>query len=122
MTTRGDVTTAEARPVPAHPAGSIPAGPMLSRLGHELRSPLNGIMGLTRIMLMKLAAGPVEPAEQIRPLEVVQVSAGQLLTTVDREDASSLATSATLVVENLWFTVVQLPPDGARGDPQRPPP
>jgi two-component system, chemotaxis family, response regulator Rcp1 len=30
--------------------------------------------------------------------------------------------SVVASIENFWFTVVQLPPDSARGDPQRPPP
>lgn len=61
----------------------MPVG-VLSKMGHELRSPLNGVIGLTRIMLMKLAAGPVDAQQQIRQLEMVQTSANRLLTIIER--------------------------------------
>lgn len=65
------------------PAPVLSVG-VLSKLGHELRSPLNGVIGLTRIMLMKLAAGPVDTQQQIRHLELVQTSANRLLATIER--------------------------------------
>lgn len=68
---------------PAPPLPSMPAG-VLSKMGHELRSPLNGVIGLTRIMLMKLAAGPVDAGQQIRQLEMVQTSANRLLASIER--------------------------------------
>jgi len=37
--------------------GPLPGSDLLSKLGHELRSPLNGIVGLTNIMLIKLNGG-----------------------------------------------------------------
>lgn len=61
-----------------------PGGEALSKLGHELRSPLTGIIGLTRILLMKLAAGTADPVQQKRQLEMIQTSAGRSLATVER--------------------------------------
>jgi len=65
-------------------ADGLPGGPLLAKLGHELRSPLTGILGLSRIMLVKLAAGPADPDQQIRQLELLRASADQMLQTVDR--------------------------------------
>lgn len=62
----------------------LPGAPLLSRLGHELRSPLTGILGLSRIMLVKLAAGAAEPGQQINQLELLRASAEQMLRTIDR--------------------------------------
>lgn len=59
-------------------------GSALSKMGHELRSPLNGIIGLTRIMQMKHAAGSVDAAQQLRQLDMVQTSAQRLLATIER--------------------------------------
>ena len=59
-------------------------GSVLSKMGHELRSPLNGIIGLTRIMQMKHAAGSVDAAQQLRQLDMVQTSAQRLLATIER--------------------------------------
>lgn len=57
---------------------------LLSPLGHELRGPLTGILGLTRVMLVKLASGPVDMDRHIKQIELVQTSARQLLETVER--------------------------------------
>jgi signal transduction histidine kinase len=57
---------------------------LLSKLGHELRTPVSGIIGLTHIMTMKLARGPVDTAEQLRQLEMVSSSAERLLTIIER--------------------------------------
>jgi signal transduction histidine kinase len=62
----------------------LPGIDVLSKLGHELRGPLNGIIGLSRIMLVKIAAGAADTSHQVRQLEMIQASAGQLLTTVER--------------------------------------
>jgi hypothetical protein len=35
---------------------------VLSKLGHELRSPLAGIVSLARILLMRIDAGKSDPA------------------------------------------------------------
>jgi len=65
-------------------AGAMPDVPLLAKLGHELRSPLTGILGLSRIMLVKLAAGPADPDQQIRQLEMLRTTADHMLQTVDR--------------------------------------
>jgi signal transduction histidine kinase len=62
----------------------LPGLDVLSRLGHDLRSPLDGIIGLVRIMLLKLAAGPADPAYQVRQLELIQASAHHMLRTVEK--------------------------------------
>jgi signal transduction histidine kinase len=62
----------------------LPGAVLLSKLGHELRSPLTGIVGLTRLMLTKLAEGSVSTAQQVRQLEMVRTSATEMLETVDR--------------------------------------
>jgi signal transduction histidine kinase len=68
---------------------------LLSKLGHELRSPLAGIVGLTRIMLVKLADGSLVTAKQIHQLELVRSSAVQMLDTVDRVVAVATLEVAT---------------------------
>jgi signal transduction histidine kinase len=74
---------------------ALPGALLLSKLGHELRSPLTGIVGLTRIMLVKLADGSITTAQQIYQLELVRTSAIQMLETIDR-----VAAIATLQVGN----------------------
>jgi signal transduction histidine kinase len=66
------------------PRAVLPGVDVLSKLGHELRGPLNGIIGLARIMLMKISADAVDTGQQARQLEMIQHSADQLLTTVER--------------------------------------
>jgi signal transduction histidine kinase len=73
----------QARPEPPDTDG-LPGTPLLAKLGHELRGPLTGILGLSQIMLVKLAAGPPEPKQQARQLELMRDSAEQSLRTVDR--------------------------------------
>lgn len=73
-----------ARDRPASPAPAIPVIPLLSKVGHELRSPLTGIIGLTRVLLTKLGAGPVDSATLVRPLELIQASARRSLAAVER--------------------------------------
>jgi signal transduction histidine kinase len=60
------------------------AGAALSRLGHELRGPLAGIVGLTRIMGRKMADGATDAAQQARHLDMINNSAADLLATVER--------------------------------------
>src|SRR5207253_5207541 len=81
----------ELRNLPSATSGGPPRlrpsslrGGALSKMGHELRGPLNGIIGLTRIMLMKHAAGPVDAAQQVRKLDMVQTSALRLLAIIER--------------------------------------
>jgi signal transduction histidine kinase len=74
----------DAGPGADEPRPLLPGVDVLSQLGHELRGPLNGIIGLVRIMSMKVAAGPVDAVRQARQLEMIQQSAGELLTTVER--------------------------------------
>jgi signal transduction histidine kinase len=64
--------------------GALPGAVLLAKLGHELRSPLTGIVGLTRIMLVKLADGSHTAAQQTHQLELMRTSAVQLIDTVDR--------------------------------------
>jgi signal transduction histidine kinase len=66
------------------PSPALPGAEVLSKLGHELRGPLNGIVGLVRVMLLKLAGGQVDPAQQIHHLTLLQASAEQLTATVER--------------------------------------
>jgi signal transduction histidine kinase len=57
---------------------------VLSKLGHELRSPVTGIIGLTKVMLMRLEAGTVDPATQARQLGMIQSSAARALATIEK--------------------------------------
>lgn len=88
--TDGGVVTVGARNDRAAPAvepgthDGVPGAHLLARLGHELRSPLSGILGLTRIMLAGLADGSVDPRQHARQLELMRASASELLDTVDR--------------------------------------
>jgi len=63
---------------------ALPGVDVLSKLGHELRGPLNGIIGLVRIMRVKISTGSVDAAHQARQLEMIQHSADELLATVER--------------------------------------
>lgn len=56
----------------------------LSRLGHEMRGPLSGIVSLTALMRRKLAQGPVAAGQQSRQLEMLSDTAAGLLATVER--------------------------------------
>jgi signal transduction histidine kinase len=105
------------------PAAPLPGADVLAKLGHDLRSPLNGVIGLVRIMLMKLAAGPVDSAQQVRQLELLRASACQMLTTIERVvEIASLdtrpATPAAELVdcrELVAGVVAQLRPGTDRG-------
>jgi len=66
------------------PAPAMPGAGMLSKLGHELRSPLAGIIGLTRILLTKLGTEPADVARQRRQLEMVLTTARQALATIEQ--------------------------------------
>jgi signal transduction histidine kinase len=57
---------------------------VLSKLGHELRSPLTGIIGLSRILLTKLGTGMADTATQVRQLELIQASAARSLATIEQ--------------------------------------
>jgi signal transduction histidine kinase len=69
---------------PCTPDVTLPGGALLSRLGHELRSPLSGIIGLTRILLVKPPTGQSDAESQVRQLGMVQASAVQMLRTVEQ--------------------------------------
>ncbi|MEV6349754.1 HAMP domain-containing sensor histidine kinase [Actinoplanes sp. NPDC051851] len=60
-----------------------PAVTTLSRLGHELRGPLTGIIALTNLMSRKIAQG-VDPARITHQLALVNSSASELLTVAER--------------------------------------
>ncbi len=92
--------TADVVATPFHPGDGAPAGvtlicrparsadpfgaKMWSKLSHELRSPLAGIIGLTRILLIRLDAGQADAATQVRQLELVQASAARSLATIEQ--------------------------------------
>ncbi|GIF20134.1 signal transduction histidine kinase [Actinoplanes tereljensis] len=59
-------------------------GATLSRLGHDLRSPLTGIVSLAGLMRRKIASGGADPVQQDRQLEMLADSAAGLLTTIER--------------------------------------
>ena len=73
-----------AGPEPPAPSANAFGTEVLSKLGHELRSPLATIIGLTRILLMRLATGQADTATQIRQLEMVQASAARSLATIEQ--------------------------------------
>jgi signal transduction histidine kinase len=75
--------TGAAPEAPAEPSGAFEAE-VLSKLGHELRSPLAAVIGLTRILLMRLAIGQVDAATQVRQLEMIQASAATSLATIEQ--------------------------------------
>jgi PAS domain-containing protein/anti-sigma regulatory factor (Ser/Thr protein kinase) len=96
----GNGITADVVVTPFYPGGGGPAGVTLicrparaadlfgaqvwSKLSHELRSPLAGIIGLTRILLMRLETGQADAPTQVRQLELVQASAARSLATIDQ--------------------------------------
>jgi signal transduction histidine kinase len=65
------------------PVPDAPGADVLSKLGHELRSPLTGIIGLTTILLIRLGAGTADAVTQVRQLEMIQASAVRSLATID---------------------------------------
>jgi signal transduction histidine kinase len=58
---------------------ALPGGTLLSMLGHEMRSPLNGIIGLARMLLRRLSNGPPDPEAQVRHLTLLLTSASEML-------------------------------------------
>ncbi len=69
-------------PDPPRPSG--PDVEVLGKLGHELRSPLTGVIGLTGILLRTVAAGRADPAQQLRQLTMIRASAGHSLATIEQ--------------------------------------
>lgn len=65
------------------PAGAFSAD-VLAKMSHQLRSPLTGITGLTRIMLLKATRGQVDPTKLVQQLEMIQASAHRSMATVER--------------------------------------
>jgi signal transduction histidine kinase len=57
---------------------------VLSKLGHELRSPLAAIIGLTRVLLIRINAGQADRATQVRQLGMIQGSAARSLSTIEQ--------------------------------------
>jgi signal transduction histidine kinase len=76
------VAVVTAVPVP-EPARLLD-GDALARLGHDLRSPLTGIIGLAGLMRRKIAGGGADPAQQDRQLQLLAGSAAELLATIER--------------------------------------
>jgi signal transduction histidine kinase len=70
--------------VPLPEPGDPFAGAALSKLGHELRGPLAGIISLSSIMVRKLPQQTGDPAQQARQLQLINGSAAELLETVER--------------------------------------
>jgi signal transduction histidine kinase len=66
------------------PTGTETGRTWLTTLGHELRSPLGAIVGLTGMMSRKLDHGPVHREQLSRQLGLISASANELLTTVER--------------------------------------
>lgn len=64
-------------PVP-EPVGVL-EGIGLSRLGHDVRSPLGSIISLTALMSRKIANGTTDPAQQLHQLRLLNRSATGLL-------------------------------------------
>jgi len=75
VTVRGD---------PALPASQGPNVDLLSRLGHQLRSPLAGIIGLSRILATRLAAGTADPTQLARQLDLIRTTAAGALSAIER--------------------------------------
>jgi hypothetical protein len=86
------LSSAHARPGTRTGAGPGPAAQFasafgaegLSKLSHELRTPLVAIIGLTRLLLTRLAAGQADAATQARQLDMIQASAVSSLATIDQ--------------------------------------
>jgi nitrogen-specific signal transduction histidine kinase len=76
-----DSPPAASQPAASQPApgAALPGGPLLSLLGHELRSPLTAVIGLTRMLLRRLSIGPPDPESQARQLNLLLTSASQML-------------------------------------------
>jgi len=70
------------QPRPAGPG--LLGGTSVAKLGHELRGPMNGIVGLARILLRKLSAGPGDPDTQTRQLTLLLTSAGRMLRLIEQ--------------------------------------
>jgi signal transduction histidine kinase len=73
-----------ARPGTLAPTSGAFSAEVLPKLRHELRSPLVGIVGLTRVLLMQLDAGPPDAARQARQLEMIHASAVRSLATIEQ--------------------------------------
>jgi two-component system OmpR family sensor kinase len=57
---------------------------VITSLGHEMRGTLGAILGVARVMELKLAGGRPDPAEQARHLRIIRTGAEQLQTLADR--------------------------------------
>lgn len=90
----GDAAT-QARQESARPVGAFDAD-VLAKMGHHLRSPVAGIAGLVRVMLLKARAGQLDPAKLVEQLEMIQDNAHRSMTTVERVlEAAKVALAAT---------------------------
>jgi signal transduction histidine kinase len=69
----------------------------LSKLGHELRSPLGAIIGLSRVLLLQLEAGTSDAATQVRQISMIQTSAARSLSTIEQVvDLAKIASGGVL--------------------------
>ncbi len=84
------------------PSQPVMAGSGLSRLGHELRGPLSGIIGLTGLMTRKLAQESVDPRQQSRQLSMMRDSAQEALDTVERVVVLARLEGQTGTVKDLF--------------------
>jgi signal transduction histidine kinase len=94
----GEVSTVEGVGLAA-PGMTSADGGVLSKLGHELRSPLAAIIGLTRILQSRLAAGETDPGEQAELLTMIESSASRSLATVEQVVDAAKIEAGRVVVE-----------------------
>lgn len=68
----------------ARGTSALSGAALLSKVGHELRSSLTGIVGLARMLLLRLDTPPVDVVTQRRQLTMVRDGAEATLHTVER--------------------------------------
>jgi len=68
----------------ATPPDGVFSADLLAKMSHQLRSPLAGITGLTRIMLLKARTSQADPTKLVQQLEMIRASAQRSMATVER--------------------------------------
>jgi cell cycle sensor histidine kinase DivJ len=90
---------AASRPVPnAAPAGTLILNDALGRLGHELRTPLQAIIGFSQLLLKSSAQAPLTP-QQRQFAEQIKQAGDHLLAIVETMLDLSLSTLGALSLE-----------------------